>query len=103
MGNFAPQAIGLAVLCGHLVGIPFTGPSMNPARSFGPAIVSGRDGIGKCIFFSSFNHPDVWTDHWVFWVGPLLGGALASLTYTLILSSTAERKKETTKNLSHPH
>ncbi|XP_015507484.1 aquaporin-5 [Parus major] len=62
-------SIGLSVTLGHLVGIYFTGCSMNPARSFGPAVVTRR--------FSSA--------HWVFWVGPILGACLASLLYFYIL------------------
>ncbi len=64
MGNLAPMAIGLAVLIDHFVGVPLTGASMNPARSFGPALVA-----------------DAWDDHWVYWLGPLAGGGLAGLLY----------------------
>jgi aquaporin TIP len=61
----APIAIGLVVMLDHLVGVPLTGASLNPARSFGPALVSGT-----------------WADHWVYWIGPLAGGALAALFHT---------------------
>ncbi len=67
-GHLAPIAIGLAVLVDHLLGVPITGASMNPARSFGPALAAG-----------------VWMHHWIYWVGPLVGGALAAFTYERLL------------------
>ncbi|KAM5253873.1 aquaporin-6 isoform 1-T2 [Hipposideros larvatus] len=60
--------IGISVALGHLIGVYFTGCSMNPARSFGPAIIVGK-----------------FTLHWIFWVGPLTGAILASLIYNFIL------------------
>ncbi|XP_012874204.1 PREDICTED: aquaporin-6 [Dipodomys ordii] len=60
--------IGTSVALGHLIGIYFTGCSMNPARSFGPAVIVGK-----------------FTVHWIFWVGPLTGAVLASLIYNFIL------------------
>uniref|UniRef100_A0A8C3WZB1 Aquaporin 6 n=1 Tax=Catagonus wagneri TaxID=51154 RepID=A0A8C3WZB1_9CETA len=60
--------IGASVAVGHLIGIYFTGCSMNPARSFGPAIIVGKFEV-----------------HWIFWVGPLTGAVLASLIYNFIL------------------
>ena len=64
MGNLAPLAIGLTVLVDHLVAVPITGASMNPARSFGPALVAGE-----------------WANHRIYWIAPLMGGALAGLAY----------------------
>ena len=51
--------IGLTLTMIHLVLIPFTGTSVNPARSLGPAIVGG-----------------VWTDQWIYWIAPLVGATL---------------------------
>ena len=60
----AGLAVGLTVGFDAMMGGPLTGASMNPARSFGPAIAAGS-----------------WTAHWLYWLGPLLGAALAVLTY----------------------
>ena len=73
--GLAPMAIGLAYLVNSLVGIPLTGASMNPARSFGPAIVA-----------------NVWTDHWIYWLGPLIGAALAALIYEYLFLQTEEEQ-----------
>nr|AKF17194.1 porin [uncultured bacterium Csd4] len=67
--NFAGLAIGLSLVLIHLVGIHFTGTSVNPARSIGPAIFAG----GKPL-----------SELWVFIVGPLIGGALASAIWRAI-------------------
>lgn len=64
--GFAGLAIGLTLTAIHLVGINVTGVSVNPARSFGPAVLVG----GKAL-----------TDLWVFFVAPLAGGALAGLVW----------------------
>ena len=66
-GTLAPLFIGLAVLLAHIILVPLTGCGINPARTFGPALVNGR-----------------WDDFWVYVVGPLIGAALASLSYTYL-------------------
>ncbi|CAH1273790.1 AQP8 [Branchiostoma lanceolatum] len=69
-----PLAIGLAVLVGILAGGPFSGASMNPARAFGPAVAAG-----------------VWKNHYVWWVGPVIGGLVAGFIYRVFLASADRR------------
>ena len=71
LGVIGPLAIGLIVGANILVGGPFSGASMNPARAFGPALVGWR-----------------WDDHWIYWVGPFIGGALAALIYEYMVIPT---------------
>jgi len=69
----AAVAIGLAVYVAHSLMIPIDGCSINPTRSFGPAVVASMK-------YDDFE----WDDHWVFWVGPLLGSLLAVGVYKLM-------------------
>lgn len=71
LGVIGPLAVGLIVGANILVGGPFSGASMNPARAFGPALVGWR-----------------WDDHWIYWVGPFIGGALAALIYEYMVIPT---------------
>ncbi len=65
-GKIAGLVIGLSLTLVHLFGIAFTGTSVNPARSFGPALFVGGDALANV---------------WVFIVAPLIGGALAAVIY----------------------
>lgn len=74
IGIIAPICIGFIVGANILAGGAFDGASMNPAVSFGPAVVSWT-----------------WANQWVYWVGPLIGGGLAGLVYeTMFISQTHE-------------
>jgi aquaporin Z len=64
--GFAPIAIGLALTLIHLVSIPVTNTSVNPARSTGPALIVGGWALQQL---------------WLFWVAPLIGAALAGVVY----------------------
>jgi len=72
-GNVAGIVIGLTLAFVHIVGIPLTGTSVNPARSIGPAIFSGGQALA---------------DLWVFIVGPLVGATLAALVYRVFKSKS---------------
>ncbi|KAL6119214.1 mip [Pungitius sinensis] len=67
MGS-AALSIGFSVAIGHLMGMNYTGAGMNPARSFAPAVL-----------FRNF------TNHWVYWVGPMIGGAMGAILYDFML------------------
>ena len=72
-GNFAGLAIGLSLILIHLVGIHFTGTSVNPARSIGPAIFAGGEAGVEAL-----------KNLWIFIVGPFVGGALAAIIWKIV-------------------
>ncbi|NXF38835.1 AQP2 protein, partial [Nyctibius bracteatus] len=81
-------SIGLSVAVGHLLGIRYTGCSMNPARSFAPAVIVGDFSWFLLTQFILFPFPQV------FWVGPLVGAAAASIIYNYILFPQAKTFSE---------
>ena len=77
-GSVAGIVIGLTLTLVHIFGIHFTGTSVNPARSFGPAIFAGGDAF---------------TNVWVFIVAPLVGGVLAALVYKFLDAGSATKEE----------
>uniref|UniRef100_A0A1D1YL45 Aquaporin PIP2-7 n=1 Tax=Anthurium amnicola TaxID=1678845 RepID=A0A1D1YL45_9ARAE len=71
----APLPIGFAVFMVHLATIPITGTGINPARSFGAAVIYNRD--------------KAWDDQWIFWVGPFAGALAAAAYHQYILRAAA--------------
>src|SRR5215831_18849634 len=71
--GFAPIAIGLCLTLIHLVSIPVTNTSVNPARSTGPAVFAGGWALSQL---------------WLFWVAPIVGGALGGFVYRLLSGET---------------
>ncbi len=69
-------AVGLSCAVGAMVLLPLTGGALNPARAFGPMLVSGR-----------------WADAMVYWVGPLFGGIVAALAYQASFTEKARKRK----------
>ncbi|XP_027350048.1 probable aquaporin TIP-type isoform X2 [Abrus precatorius] len=80
LGIIAPIAIGFIVGANILLGGAFDGASMNPAVSFGPSVVSWS-----------------WDNHWIYWVGPLIGGGLAGLIYEVVFISHTHEQLPTTE------
>ncbi len=66
--GFAGISIGLSLVLIHLIGIPISGTSVNPARSLGPAVIVGGTALGQL---------------WLFWVAPIIGGLLAAAVWKL--------------------
>lgn len=74
--GFAPIAIGLGLTLIHLIGIPVTNLSVNPARSTGPALFVGGWALQQL---------------WLFWVAPIIGAVLAGITYRSVFESSSAK------------
>lgn len=72
--GFAGIAIGGMIFLIHLVGVPLTGASVNPARTFGPALVSGY-----------------WDYHWMYWAAPIIGALIAAFIMNYIFVKKEEK------------
>jgi aquaporin Z len=77
--GFAPIAIGLGLTLIHLIGIPVTNLSVNPARSTGPAVFVGGWAVAQL---------------WLFWVAPLIGAVIAGVVYPAIAGEAQEQQSE---------
>ena len=77
-----PLAVGGVVAINNFVALPLTGGSMNPARSFGPAFVYAS-----------------WAQHWIYWVGPILGAVAAGVSYTLFFGTEEMKRRMTPSSL----
>ena len=75
--GFGPIAIGMALTLIHLISIPITNTSVNPARSLGPALFAGGALLGQV---------------WLFWVAPILGALLAGYAYAKLMEESAVRE-----------
>jgi len=73
--GLARFSIGGMIFLIHLVGVPLTGASVNPARTFGPALISG-----------------FWEFHWLYWAAPILGGIIAGVLMNYIYVNKAEKE-----------
>eukprot|EP00117_Sycon_ciliatum_P018037 scpid51182/ scgid3743/ Aquaporin-4; Mercurial-insensitive water channel; WCH4 len=60
-----------------IIQIPYTGVSINPARSLGPALISGQ-----------------WQHHWIFWAGPIIGGCTAAILYQYVIAPMPNDERE---------
>ncbi len=85
--GFAPIAIGLGLTLIHLIGIPVTNLSVNPARSTGPAIFVGGWALSQL---------------WLFWVAPLLGGGLGGIVYVMLFEPKKTKPAPAPKRLRQP-
>ena len=70
--GFAGIPIGFALVLVHLIGIPITGTSVNPARSLGPALFVGGEAINQV---------------WLFWLAPIIGGILAAVVWKYVFQN----------------
>jgi len=73
--GFAPLAIGLTLTLIHLISIPVTNTSVNPARSTAMAVFTGGAPLGQL---------------WLFWVAPIIGGVAGAITYKFVNSGDSE-------------
>jgi aquaporin NIP len=71
VGSPAAVAIGFTVALDALWGGPISGASMNPARSFGPALIAG-----------------VWVNQWIYWIAPIIGASIGAVVYQLLRGET---------------
>ncbi|CAK9294995.1 unnamed protein product [Gordionus sp. m RMFG-2023] len=70
-----PISVGLYITFATIFGYKYTGASMNPAKSLGPAIINKQ-----------------WNDHWVYWIGPILGGLMGAFTYEYTATVSSNHK-----------